>query len=69
MWSVPPLVPRIILRLRLQVGSEASIFPNTSQQPGASYNSPRQFYPDGIRDVSKALFQLWLSSHVPAMAL
>ena len=24
---------------------------------------------DGIRDVSKALFQLWLSSHVPAMAL
>ena len=24
---------------------------------------------DDIRDVSKALFQLWLSSHVPAMAL
>ena len=31
-----------------------------SPQPGASYGSSRQFYFDGIRDVSKALFQLWL---------
>ena len=34
----------------------------------ASYSSPRQFRLDGIRDVSRALFQLWLSNHVPAMA-
>ena len=31
--------------------------------------SPCVSHLDGIRDVSKALFQLWLSSHVPAMAL
>ena len=31
-----------------------------SPQPGASYSFPRQFHLDGIRDVSKALFQLWL---------
>ena len=39
------------------------------QQPGASCSSPRLFHLGGIRDVSKGLFQLWLSSHVPAMAL
>ena len=43
-----------------KIGSEASIFPETSQQPGASYNSPREFHLDGIKDVSKPLFQLWL---------
>ena len=36
------------------------MFSEMSPQPGASYRSPRQFHLDGIRDMSKALFQLWL---------
>ena len=43
-----------------EVGSEASIFSETGQQPSANHNSPRQPHLDGIRDVSKALFELWL---------
>ena len=67
--GVPSLVPHMNLRLRLPsawgppfpaVGSEALMFSEMSPQPGASYGSPRQFYLDGVRDVSKALFQLWL---------
>ena len=45
------------------------MFSEMSPQPGASYGFSRQFYFDGIRDVFIALFQLWLSSHAPAMAL
>ena len=45
------------------------MFCEMSPQLGASYGSPRQFQLVGIRDVCKALFQLWLSSHAPAIAL
>ena len=40
-------------------------------QPGASYDSPRQFYSDGIRVVFKDMFQLWLfaKAMLPVMAL
>ena len=46
--DVSPLVPHFICEMSLELG--------------ASYSSPRQPHLIGIRDVSKALTQLWLSN-------